>query len=1221
MTHHYLSLRHHALSCWLALLALMLPTLSMADDEIFSYYLNSKKNTYMVSLATSGTAPEKLVIPSTYNDLPVTTIGSFKGELNLKKVTIPASITNIGMNAFKGCTNLTKVEFEEIPSTSTETRWILSGAFSETGLGYLKIPEGYNEIGGIKDNPNLTVLDLPSTTTSAANITGNKNLQLVYIRNNTKPVLNPYTNLNEDSEFGDRTRFVVPDDMVEKYIEWYSLTPEYKKAHLQGMTPKAVGDIVYEDGAYFVGRVTNVANHELCIPAGGMVDLGNWDVNAFAAAFISGLGATLDEMSELWDLTDITGTKWTATSVEPCLFRAHPHAESAYLPTKAKSLPKWLLANDLEGKSFCNVSFILVPEECETLETLALYSPQMTGIGGLGNKLLADDGKTVRSADGKTVLYAVNKDTLFIPTGVTTIAPYACYRNSSPVVQLPESLKEIGEKAFYDTTTDHFIAYGPKPTVGTDALTSGCYGRPVFYVFSEHLSGYEAESTTSFKDYALETIEPEKLTGFEWTADNIKYKITNGAKYVAAIIGYDADAELGDVVVPDNITIPHMGKTADIKTVAGSAFEDCQTISSISLPYSMEKIGHSAFKGSSLSKFTYRKNYALSKLAEIGEHAFQETQLTEIELPYSIENIWADAFSDCEKLTAVSWPSKCKKMKEGMFRNCINLKRIDGLKDMEEFDKHPFSGCTSLKSLHINNTTAPKARALTDSEEFYANTTLYVPAKARAAFAADNEWGKFMNIRPDYQDAIFESNNLNFRVSDYEGLKAEVYDATGRTSLGSELPATVTYKGQTYSVVGIGGNGLRYSSQSGAVTTFTISHDIDYIDDYAFSGQQLTSLPDLTHVRRLGKGAFYSCKDLTTATVPYQVKEMGSDVFGGCSSLTTLVIEAPIAELAGVWTKTSELTSLTLPSSLKRVTVSAINADKLAKLHLRATTPPEVTTELVASLSERGTTLYVPTGTKTAYQASNWRALTIVEETVPAEYITLDETAKTQAWTVGQLYHVTLKRSALSSRLWNGFCVPFDIPAEEIAEKFGAKTNVYEYSGYYSNAFHFTSVKSIRAGVPCIVTPGNNTVNFTGMTFNSRYLTAADGNTNVASSGYTYRGIYSPETIGASDRFFSGKVAALAAAAPGSSSAKRQGFSAYLRRNDDAAKESSIDANEPIEVFFDGVSTGLMTISAEGNLTAEPTRVYSIDGRYLGDKTEGLPAGIYVVNGQKMVVK
>ena len=52
---------------------------------------------------------------------------------------------------------------------------------------------------------------------------------------------------------------------------------------------------------------------------------------------------------------------------------------------------------------------------------------------------------------------------------------------------------------------------------------------------------------------------------------------------------------------------------------------------------------------------------------------------------------------------------------------------------------------------------------------------------------------------------------------------------------------------------------------------------------------------------------------------------------------------------------------------------------------------------------------------------------------------------------------------------------------------------------------------------------------------------------------------------------------------------------------------------------LDGTTTGISGVTTEANNT--PAAVYSLTGVRMGTSTDGLPAGIYIVNGKKVAVK
>ena len=118
-------------------------TVNAAAESDLEFTLNADGESYSVK-AKSDTISGELVIPSIYNDLPVTRIGNFAffNCSTLKSITIPNSVTSIGDRTFSLCTSLQHIS---IPSSVTR---IGLRTFSDcSSLKNITIPYGVQSIG------------------------------------------------------------------------------------------------------------------------------------------------------------------------------------------------------------------------------------------------------------------------------------------------------------------------------------------------------------------------------------------------------------------------------------------------------------------------------------------------------------------------------------------------------------------------------------------------------------------------------------------------------------------------------------------------------------------------------------------------------------------------------------------------------------------------------------------------------------------------------------------------------------------------------------------------------------------------------------------------------------------------------------------------------------------------------------------------------------------
>ncbi len=153
-------------------------------------------------------------------------------------------------------------------------------------------------------------------------------------------------------------------------------------------------------------------------------------------------------------------------------------------------------------------------------------------------------------------------------------------------------------------------------------------------------------------------------------------------------------------------------------------------------------------------------------------------------------------------------------------------------------------------------------------------------------------------------------------------------------------------------------------------------------------------------VTAIGNMAFASCSNLTSVSIPSSVTAIGNDAFYRCTGLTSLVIPTSVTSIGEYAFEYAGLTSITIPSSvstigrhtfnfctsLKTVTipasVSSIGIEvfwacsALTSIYVNRIIPVDLTSSdnVFYGVNKTSCTLYVPVGTKTAYQAANqWK--------------------------------------------------------------------------------------------------------------------------------------------------------------------------------------------------------------------------------------------------------
>ena len=161
----------------------------------------------------------------------------------------------------------------------------------------------------------------------------------------------------------------------------------------------------------------------------------------------------------------------------------------------------------------------------------------------------------------------------------------------------------------------------------------------------------------------------------------------------------------------------------------------------------------------------------------------------------------------------------------------------------------------------------------------------------------------------------FEVDGIYYNIQSQEEKTVEVtYEGDrpyGNYWGNVRIPASVTYKGTTYSVTTIGNYAF---SDCSSLTSVVIPNSVTTIGEEAFVYcSSLASIEIPNSVTTIGTWAFNGCSSLTSIEIPNSVRTIGYSAFGDCSSLTSIEIPNSVTTIeAGVFIGCYGLTNITV---------------------------------------------------------------------------------------------------------------------------------------------------------------------------------------------------------------------------------------------------------------------------------------------------------------------
>ena len=349
----------------------------------------------------------------------------------------------------------------------------------------------------------------------------------------------------------------------------------------------------------------------------------------------------------------------------------------------------------------------------------------------------------------------------------------------------------------------------------------------------------------------------------------------------------------------------------DVQTIPSSAFKNCNSITTITLPDSVTSIESYAFDGCN--------------------------SLTSVIIPESVISIGKCAFDGCtgELIVNCNIPS-ASSSSYGAFYNSKFTKVTIG-DSVTSIGKYAFYGCTGELIINCN-----------------------IPS------ASDYDEGAFYNskfTKVTIGDSVTSIGDYAFE--DCSSLTSVYYNGDLSDWCNIDF-----YNGTSNPLC----NGAKLYINNVEVTEVTIPSDISKIKNYAFYNcSSLTSITIPDSVTSIGDSAFSGCSSLTSITIPESVTTIESSAFSVCSSLTSITIPDSVTSIEyAAFRDCSSLKSITIPDSVTTIREWAFyNCSSLTSVYCKSITTP-VGGVYMFDGNASGRKIYVPTESVNAYKSAEY---------------------------------------------------------------------------------------------------------------------------------------------------------------------------------------------------------------------------------------------------------
>lgn len=683
-----------------------------------------------------------------------------------------------------------------------------------------------------------------------------------------------------------------------------------------------------------------------------------------------------------------------------------------------------------------------------------------------------------------------------------------------------------------------------------------------------------------------------------------------------------------------SITFP-----SSLTSIEGGAFSGCSGLTSITIPCALTSIGriNVFYNCSNLTSITVESNNKQYD-SRNNCNAIIETSTNRLiigckntVIPNTITSIGGGAFSHCSGLTSLTIPSSVTKIEDTAFLQCFDLTSIIIPNSLTTIGKDAFGECSALTSITIpNSVTSIGNYAFADC-----SSLTYVKSNIAPPFTIDND--------------VFSGISSTAKLEVPKGTKNQYQTISGWTKYFKEIVEfdnTITY---TLSITASGSGSASYDGTTirNKTSSFTVnagsSATITFSPD---NGYRIKSVKENnTVVTSYVSNGIYTINSLSrNTTVEVEFEEILQAFSADDVNYTVVSVDEQTIRLA----KGSYGITLEVPAKVNyqntEWTVTGIDNGALSNnpdLAAIIWNPDVVFTEQVSNpnlLLYVNQTQYAPSSIKNVVVNGNANSITLTDAASGNNFHC------PQAFTaqkISYIHNYSMKTGIGKAQGWETIALPFDVQKVTHQSKGEIVSFAKWKSGDTKKPFWLMELsssgwkmaESIEANTPYIISMPNNDEYKAGFLLNGSVTFSAE-NVTVAKTENLSIANYSDRTF----------VPTFASLKKSNDVLALNVVNDIERVTGGSTEGSTFERNlrpiHPFEAYMtstsstrsigidEGMATGIIELITA--LSDECVlRIYNLngqlikieEGRSLEEVMKNLPAGIYIVNGKKMIVR